>query len=88
MLAARRLLISSAAKKRYYATAQAIEETPGSDAPFFPNEPSGPFMKTTVPGPESKKIMKRLDNYQDTRSVFFVAGKWKKSCKKIFFLFF
>ncbi|ORZ04645.1 4-aminobutyrate aminotransferase [Absidia repens] len=30
-------------------------------------------MKTAVPGPESKAILQRLSQYQDTRSVFFVA---------------
>jgi 4-aminobutyrate aminotransferase/(S)-3-amino-2-methylpropionate transaminase len=32
-------------------------------------------MKTAVPGPQSKAILNRLNQYQDTRSVFFVAGK-------------
>lgn len=43
--------------------------------PFFPDEPTQPAMKTPVPGPQSKAILNRLDQYQDTRSVFFVAGK-------------
>ncbi|KAI8143627.1 4-aminobutyrate aminotransferase [Fennellomyces sp. T-0311] len=30
-------------------------------------------MKTSVPGPESKRIIDQLDKYQDARSVFFVA---------------
>ncbi|KAI8099174.1 4-aminobutyrate aminotransferase [Halteromyces radiatus] len=42
-------------------------------APFFPDEPTQPSMKTAVPGPQSKAIQQRLTQYQDTRSVFFVA---------------
>ncbi|GAA5796204.1 hypothetical protein HPULCUR_001574 [Helicostylum pulchrum] len=40
---------------------------------FFPDEPSRPKVVTTIPGPASKKIMARLNQYQDTRSIFFVA---------------
>lgn len=42
---------------------------------FFPDEPSQPYVSTAIPGPASQKIMSRLNQYQDTRSVFFVAGK-------------
>lgn len=42
---------------------------------FFPDEPSQPNVITTIPGPASKKIMARLSQYQDTRSIFFIAGK-------------
>ncbi|KAG2212294.1 hypothetical protein INT47_001653 [Mucor saturninus] len=40
---------------------------------FFPDEPSHPSVTTAIPGPASQKIMSRLNQYQDTRSVFFVA---------------
>jgi 4-aminobutyrate aminotransferase/(S)-3-amino-2-methylpropionate transaminase len=42
---------------------------------FFPDEPKQPIVKTSIPGPKSKEIMSRLNQYQDTRSIFFVAGK-------------
>jgi hypothetical protein len=45
-----------------------------SEKSFFPDEPEGPAVKTAIPGPASKKIISRLDNYQDTRSVFYIAG--------------
>ncbi|KAG2182926.1 hypothetical protein INT44_005907 [Umbelopsis vinacea] len=40
---------------------------------FFPDEPESPSVKTAIPGPASKEIMSRLDQYQDTRSVFYIA---------------
>jgi 4-aminobutyrate aminotransferase/(S)-3-amino-2-methylpropionate transaminase len=50
---------------------------------FFPDEPSQPKIVTTIPGPSSKKIMSKLNQYQDTRSVFFVAGKRDNLCTEI-----
>ncbi|CEP16195.1 hypothetical protein [Parasitella parasitica] len=47
--------------------------SPVKEAAFFPDEPAKPHVVTAIPGPESKKIMSKLDQYQDTRSVFFVA---------------
>lgn len=41
---------------------------------LIPGEPAGPNVKTSIPGPTSKKIMERLNQYQDARSIFFVAG--------------
>ncbi|OAD69213.1 hypothetical protein PHYBLDRAFT_188385 [Phycomyces blakesleeanus NRRL 1555(-)] len=45
----------------------------GMASSFFPDEPKGPSMKTSVPGPASKAIMDRMNKFQDTRSVFFIA---------------
>lgn len=42
---------------------------------YFPDEPSQPTIKTPIPGPRSKEIMSQLNQYQDTRSVFFIAGR-------------
>lgn len=87
MIAARRLTTRAPAlatfyrdRRRYFvtsATSEAVQDTTSqsSHIPFFPDEPSGPYMRTPVPGPESKRIMERLNQYQDTRSVFFIAGK-------------
>lgn len=46
--------------------------------PFFPNEPSGPTVKTTIPGPEGKKAIKNLDEVFDTRSLNMLAD-YRKS---------
>lgn len=61
-------------KSRFLATVA----TPTQEAikAFFPDEPSQPKIVTSIPGPSSKKIMSRLNQYQDTRSVFFVAGNF------------
>ncbi|CEG76627.1 Putative 4-aminobutyrate aminotransferase [Rhizopus microsporus] len=40
---------------------------------YFPDEPSQPTIKTPIPGPKSKEIISQLNQYQDTRSVFFIA---------------
>ncbi|ORX46335.1 4-aminobutyrate aminotransferase [Hesseltinella vesiculosa] len=42
-------------------------------SPYFPDEPRQPQVHSAVPGPKSLSAMKHLDQYQDTRSVFFVA---------------
>lgn len=65
-------------KSRFLATVA----TPTQEAvkAFFPDEPSQPKIVTSIPGPSSKKIMARLNQYQDTRSVFFVAGKFGTKC--------
>ena len=36
---------------------------------FFPEEPSGPSLKTEIPGPKSKELIKELDKVFDTRSL-------------------
>src|SRR4051812_25162947 len=36
---------------------------------FFPNEPSGPSVKTEIPGPKSKVAIAELDEVFDTRSL-------------------
>jgi len=41
--------------------------------PFFPDEPSGPTVKTAIPGPQSKKAIERLDKVFDTRSLNMLA---------------
>ncbi|KAI8987797.1 4-aminobutyrate aminotransferase [Mycotypha africana] len=40
---------------------------------FFPDEPTKPVVKTAIPGPKSKELLTKLDQYQDTRTAFFVA---------------
>ncbi|KAI7907629.1 4-aminobutyrate aminotransferase [Cokeromyces recurvatus] len=40
---------------------------------FFSDEPSRPHVITPIPGPKSKEIISKLNQYQDTRSIFFIA---------------
>jgi 4-aminobutyrate aminotransferase/(S)-3-amino-2-methylpropionate transaminase len=47
---------------------------PSGEAPFFPDEPAGPIVKTPIPGPQSKKIIQDLDKVLDTRSLNMVAN--------------
>lgn len=78
MLSARRLLVPRLSRCYASAAASRVVDSSsfagGNHTPYFPDEPMGPSMLTNVPGPESKRIIQRLDQYQDTRSVFFVAG--------------
>lgn len=50
------------------ATAQLAEQAP-SEQPFFPDEPFKPHIRTTIPGPKSKKAIEDLDKVFDTRSL-------------------
>jgi len=43
--------------------ADAIEQ------PLFPDEPTGPVMRTQIPGPEGKKAIAELDKVYETRSL-------------------
>ncbi|KAI8367624.1 4-aminobutyrate aminotransferase [Radiomyces spectabilis] len=72
MLSSRMHLLRSARRATVLATTRQLASLREA-APFFPDEPARPEMKTAVPGPNSKKIMEKLNKYQDTRSVFFVA---------------
>ncbi|CAH0014872.1 unnamed protein product [Clonostachys rhizophaga] len=40
-----------------------------SAGPFYAGEPSGPQVKTTIPGPKSQKLLQELDTVFDTRSL-------------------
>ena len=50
-------LSAPTAVRRWFASAATIEL-------FNPKEPSGPSMKTTVPGPKSQELMRQLDGMQ------------------------
>ncbi|KAH8663578.1 4-aminobutyrate aminotransferase-like protein [Tricladium varicosporioides] len=60
---------SSFRLQRSYATA--------AEQPFFPDEPTGPIVKTAIPGPESKKAIAELDEVFDTRSLNMLANYQK-----------
>jgi 4-aminobutyrate aminotransferase/(S)-3-amino-2-methylpropionate transaminase len=47
------------------------------EQPFFPDEPTGPIVKTAIPGPESKKAIAELDKVFDTRSLNMLANYQK-----------
>jgi 4-aminobutyrate aminotransferase/(S)-3-amino-2-methylpropionate transaminase len=61
---------------RTYASAAAPAKTPESrgEQPFFPNEPTGPVIKTAIPGPKSKQAIEELDKVFDTRSLNMLAN--------------
>jgi 4-aminobutyrate aminotransferase/(S)-3-amino-2-methylpropionate transaminase len=44
-----------------------------SETPFFPGEPSGPVVKTMIPGPKAKEAIARLDKIFETRSLNMMA---------------
>jgi len=46
---------------------------PTTPTPEFPNEPSGPSMRTAVPGPESKALAESMSHFQDSRTTHFFA---------------
>lgn len=47
-----------------------------SQTSFFPDEPATPHLKTSLPGPKTSDILSRLNQYQDTRSIIFAAGRF------------
>lgn len=55
------------------ATAPLAQDT-SSDEPLFPNEPSEPLIRTTIPGPQSRKAIADLDKVFDTRSLNMMAN--------------
>jgi 4-aminobutyrate aminotransferase / (S)-3-amino-2-methylpropionate transaminase len=61
---------------RTYASAAAAAKTPESsgEKPFFPDEPTGPIIKTAIPGPKSKQAIEELDKVFDTRALNMLAN--------------
>lgn len=45
----------------------------GVSESYFPEEPTGPAMKTAVPGPETKSKLAQLSTVYDTKAAFFVT---------------
>lgn len=41
----------------------------GGDKAFYPGEPSGPTVKTEIPGPKTKELIADLESVFDTRSL-------------------
>lgn len=49
------------------------------EQPLFPGEPTGPTVKTQIPGPESQKAIERLSKVFDTRSLNMMADYTRSS---------
>lgn len=63
-----------AAPSRKYATAAAAAATTnGSEPSLFSNEPTGPVIRTQIPGPQTKPAIERLEKVFDTRSLNMMA---------------
>ena len=70
--------IQSVRAQRSYSTAAAAKaSTSSTEQPYFPNEPSGPVVKTAIPGPQSKKAIAQLDKVFETRSLNMLANYQK-----------
>ncbi|KAF9732198.1 hypothetical protein PMIN06_011670 [Paraphaeosphaeria minitans] len=66
---------ASIALQRQYASASASAVAPDTSAPaLFPDEPSGPIVRTEIPGPKSKAAVERLGKVFDTRSLNMMAN--------------
>ncbi|KAJ4348743.1 4-aminobutyrate transaminase [Didymosphaeria variabile] len=64
------------ALQRHYASAAAASAVaPNNSTPaLFPDEPSGPIIRTEIPGPKSKDAVERLGKVFDTRSLNMMAN--------------
>ncbi|KAL8710924.1 MAG: hypothetical protein Q9220_004523 [cf. Caloplaca sp. 1 TL-2023] len=72
-LPAARFISSSSKQAANVATATA-PETSAYEQPFIPNEPTGPHVRTAIPGPESKKAIAHLNRVFDIRSLNMMAN--------------
>ena len=66
----RRTLASQTSPRN--ATAAAAVQMPAAEAfeqPYFADEPTGPIIRTAIPGPKSKKAIARLERIYETRSL-------------------
>jgi len=59
--------------RQYASAAAALAPDTTSEQPFFPDEPTAPIIKTSIPGPQSKKAVDRLSKVFDTRSLNMMA---------------
>ncbi|KAF5093216.1 hypothetical protein D0Z03_002504 [Geotrichum reessii] len=46
---------------------------------YYPNEPTGPLMKTSLPGPENQKALTKLSKVFDARAAYFVVDYYKSN---------
>ncbi|KIN05867.1 hypothetical protein OIDMADRAFT_189481 [Oidiodendron maius Zn] len=64
-------------QRSYSSVAAAKASGSSMEQSFFPNEPSGPVVKTSIPGPESQKAIAKLDKVFETRSLNMLANYQK-----------
>jgi len=74
----RPLATRSLLQQRSYATTAAVKQSKApAEQPFFPDEPTGPKVRASLPGPQSKKAIAGLDKVFDTRSLNMIADYQK-----------
>ncbi|KAL8872674.1 MAG: hypothetical protein Q9174_001737 [Haloplaca sp. 1 TL-2023] len=66
--------ISSTHKPAATVAAASVPQTSSYEHAFIPNEPERPTVRTTIPGPESKKAIANLDRVFDIRSLNMMAN--------------
>ncbi|KIV99928.1 4-aminobutyrate aminotransferase [Verruconis gallopava] len=66
------------AYKSYATAASKQSAAPKSEEPLFPGEPNSPTVKSTIPGPKSSEVIRRLTKVTDTSSLNMIAD-YKKS---------
>ncbi|KAH6890497.1 aminotransferase class-III-domain-containing protein [Thelonectria olida] len=66
---------ASLAARRAFTTTRTLKAA--SQAPFFPNEPEAPSVKTAIPGPKTKQHIDELTEVFDTRSMYMLADYTK-----------
>lgn len=71
---ASRALATQTDRKQATAAAQSAPISNGIDQAFFPDEPTGPILKTSIPGPKSKEAIADLDKVFDVRSLNMMAN--------------
>ncbi|THX89096.1 4-aminobutyrate aminotransferase [Aureobasidium pullulans] len=67
--AASRALATQTDRKQATAAAAVSSVSDAFEQPYFPDEPTGPIVRTAIPGPKSKAAIKQLDKVFDTRSL-------------------
>ncbi|KAJ4289552.1 4-aminobutyrate transaminase [Kalmusia sp. IMI 367209] len=63
-----------ALRRRYASAAASAVAADNSTPSLFPDEPTGPIVKTQIPGPKSKAAIERLSKVFDTRSLNMMAN--------------
>ncbi|KAG5292932.1 4-aminobutyrate aminotransferase [Histoplasma ohiense] len=59
---------------RSFATTRHLRASVALTKPFFPSEPTGPIVKTPIPGPQNQKASAELGEVFDTRSINMISN--------------
>lgn len=71
--------IATPVSRQYASAAAAATSAPApSEQPYFSDEPAGPIVKGSIPGPQSAKAIEKLGKVFDTRSLNMMAD-YRKS---------